>query len=84
VFGNFERVAASELARAEAHALTAALEEAFSATLRAPDLPPEEIREGLRDVLATFAGEWERRIPSWTAAEPNSAPNSTPNAGRIN
>jgi hypothetical protein len=79
VSGNLDVAAvARETASAEARALTSALEEAFAATLRAPDLPPEEIREGLRDVLATFAGEWERRIPAWTGA---SAPNSTPNTG---
>jgi hypothetical protein len=65
-------------------ALTAALEEAFAATLRSPDLTPEEMRAGLLDVLATFAGEWERRAPGWTAVEGEPQENSTPNAETIN
>lgn len=81
---SFDTALVRETATLEARALTAALEEAFAATLRAPDLPPEEIREGLRDVLATFGAEWERRIPGWIAGVDSpriDADNSTSNTG---
>lgn len=59
-----------EVARAEVRALTEALTEAFGATLFSPELSPDELGAGLRDVVKLWSSEVERRIPGWIGADP--------------
>jgi hypothetical protein len=61
---------AREVARAEVRALTEALTEAFGATLFSPELSPEELGAGLRDVVTLWSSEMEKRIPSWIGVDP--------------
>ncbi len=55
---------------ASVSALTEALTEAAGATLFAPDLSPDEVGAGLRDVVKLWTDEVERRIPGWIDTDP--------------
>jgi gas vesicle protein len=61
---------ALEVARAEVQALTGAMLDAAGAVLFAPDLSPDEVGKGLRDVVSVFSGEIERRVEGWIDVDP--------------
>lgn len=68
MFGN---ELAREVARAEAGALCDALLEAIAVTIYSPDLPADEVGQGIADVVKLWSSEVERRIPTWIGTGPD-------------